>query len=302
MFSRPAFSAALLLQVLPALGAVLERLVEVPAGWTATSAADENSVLTFTIALAQQNLDQLESKLSSVSTPGSASYGQYMDADELNEFFAPVAGSVDAVSSWLTSAGVKHISTDGAFVTFATTIGTANSLLNTTFVRYENAGVSKIRTKEYSVPDDLVNFIDMIDPTVYLGKATTNSAPAFVQPYKGTTSETEINADCSAILTLSCLQDMYNTAGYVPDPRAGSRVGFGSFLNQSAVYSDLFQYEELFDLPHQNISTILIAGATNDQDPATAQNGEANLDVGDTKCFWSVFKLTIVSRWSKSSE
>jgi tripeptidyl-peptidase-1 len=75
------------------------------------------------------------------------------------------------------------------------------------------------------------------------------------------------------------LQELYNTVGYTPSAESGSRVGFGSFLNQSAIYSDLFQYEEFYGIPHQNFSTILIAGATNDQNITTAQFGEANLDV-----------------------
>jgi tripeptidyl-peptidase-1 len=75
------------------------------------------------------------------------------------------------------------------------------------------------------------------------------------------------------------LKELYNTVGYTPDAKSGSRVGFGSFLNQSAIYSDIFQYEEYFGIPHQNFSTILIARATNDQDITTAQYGEANLDV-----------------------
>jgi tripeptidyl-peptidase-1 len=57
-------------------------------------------------------------------------------------------------------------------VTFATTVGNANSLLNTTFMKFENsaAGVSKIRTMQYSVPENLTGYIDLIDPTVFLGK------------------------------------------------------------------------------------------------------------------------------------
>jgi hypothetical protein len=68
------------------------------------------------------------------------------------------------------SAGVSQVSTNGAYVTFATTVGTANTLLNTTFMNFENSGVSKIRTTEYSIPESLTSYIDLIDPTVFLGK------------------------------------------------------------------------------------------------------------------------------------
>lgn len=101
MFSKAALVAALLSQVLPAFGVVHEKLAALPLGWTATAAADTSSPVSFTIALTQQNIDQLETKLLAISTPGSASYGQHMDVDDLNAFFAPTAGASDAVESWL---------------------------------------------------------------------------------------------------------------------------------------------------------------------------------------------------------
>jgi tripeptidyl-peptidase-1 len=94
-----------------------------------------------------------------------------------------------------------------------------------------------------------------------------------------TPTKPTIDAACSTSITPSCLKELYNVGSYTPNPNSGSRVGFGSFLNQSAIYSDLFQYEKFFGIPHQNFSTILIAGATNDQNIETAQFGEANLDV-----------------------
>jgi hypothetical protein len=79
----------------------------------------------------------------------------------------------------LDSSGVSQFSTNGAYVNFATTVGTANTLLNTTFMNFENAGVKKIRTTEYSVPESLTNFIDLIDPTVFLGKTVAAVCQSF---------------------------------------------------------------------------------------------------------------------------
>ena len=188
MIFKTALVAALL-QALPAFAVVHEQLAAVPAGWSATSKADTSAIVSFTIALTQENIDQLESKLLSVSTPGSAAYGQHLDVDELEALFPATAGASEAVESWLKgyvsnsgsshrivasltlhSAGVSQISISGAYITFATTVGTANSLLNTSFLNFENAGVSKIRTKQYSIPSSLTSYIDLIDPTVFLGK------------------------------------------------------------------------------------------------------------------------------------
>jgi tripeptidyl-peptidase-1 len=164
-------------------------------------------------------------------------------------------------------------------VTFQTTVGTANSLLNTVFMNFENSGVSKIRTTQYSIPEELVDYIDLIDPTIFLGKATaavpisTRKAKASAPPKRS------VDASCSTSITPACLKELYNTVGYTPDPQSGSTIGYGSFLNQSSIYSDLLLFEQTFDIPHQNFTTILIAGATNDQNTVTTQFGEADLDV-----------------------
>lgn len=101
MFSKSAILAAVLSHAVPTLAVVHERLAALPTGWTVTGAADVTSTLTFTIALTQQNIAQLESRLLAVSTPGSASYGKYLEHDELNALFAPTAGASSAVESWL---------------------------------------------------------------------------------------------------------------------------------------------------------------------------------------------------------
>jgi tripeptidyl-peptidase-1 len=278
MYSKTAFFAAVLSQALPAFGVVHEQLAAVPAGWTQVAAPDDSATMSLTIGLAQQNIDQLESQLMAVSTPGNAAYGQHLDVDEVNAMFAPTAEAFTAVQSWLTSAGVSQISNDGHFVTFATTVGTANSLLNTTFNYYQNSGVTKLRTTEYSIPDDLVPHIDIISPTVFYGKTTPN-APTYTRTKKNRPTKRQIDASCQTSITPQCIKELYNVGSYTPDPKSGSRVGFGSFLNQSALYADLFDYEKFYGIPAQNFSVILLNGGTNDQDPATAQIGEADLDV-----------------------
>ncbi|PQE10437.1 tripeptidyl peptidase A protein [Rutstroemia sp. NJR-2017a BBW] len=276
MISKAVVCAGLLSQALPAYGAVLEKLAAVPSGWTA-AAPDSSAVLTLTVGLAQQNLDQLESKLLAVSTPGNAEYGQHLDADEVNALFAPSAKANSAVTSWLTSAGATNVHSDGSFVTFATTVEKANSLLNTTFKSYSSNGVSKLRTTEYSVPDEIAQYIDLISPTTYFGKTVAN-VPTIT---RRSTPPTKISVDasCQTSITPQCVKELYNVGNYTPKVSSGSKIGFGSFLNQSALYADLFAFEKYFGIPEQNFTVTLINGATNDQDPATAQVGEADLDV-----------------------
>lgn len=158
MFSKTALFAALLS---PTLAAVHEQLAALPLGWSEVATPSDGQILTLSIGLAQQNIDQLESKLLAVSTPGNAEYGQHLDVDDVNSLFAPTEEANTAVQSWLTNAGVSQVQSDGHWVTFATTVSKANELLNTTFKTYSNSGVQKIRTTQYSVPDDIVSYVDL---------------------------------------------------------------------------------------------------------------------------------------------
>jgi len=76
---------------------------------------------------------------------------------------------------------------------------------------------------------------------------------------------------------LQCLRSAYNIGDYVPDPSSGSRVGFGSFLNESARLADLHIYQRAFGIPEQNFTTIVINGGVDNQ-AREGSHAEANLD------------------------
>lgn len=280
MFSKAAFCAVFLSYlVIPAYGAVHEQLAAVPRGWTLVGTPDESTAITLSVALAYQNLDQLESALLAVSTPGNAKYGQHLDVDDVNALFPPASDT--AVLSWLQGAGISSINSNGSTVNFATTVGTANKLLNAQFAYYQSGNTKKIRTTQYSIPDNLVDQIDLISPTTYFGKTTAAVAiPTVTQKEKRVpASQPSVAALCQTSITPACLKELYSINDYTPDPNSGSSIAFGSFLNQSAIYSDLALFESYFGIPSQNFSVELINGGTNDQNLATAQFGEADLDV-----------------------
>ena len=241
-----------------------------------------------------QNIDKLESKIKSVSTPGSKTYGEYLDIDEVNALFAPSAKSESQVKSWLQSAGVETIESDGSLVTFTTTIATANKLLDTEFKVYTDGASEKLRTTEYSIPDDLAEAVDFVSPTTYFG----GLKPFAAVPRAGMASmesKRQLKSSCFVgikfavtpnttqhfnLLSPACLKELYNIGNYTVDKSAGSTIAFGSFLNQSASYSDLAKFEKEFKIPSQNFSIrALINGGVNTQSPLTEMDGEANLDV-----------------------
>lgn len=84
-----------------------EQVSTIPSGWSFTSAPDKDAQIVLQVALAQQNIDQLESRLSSISTPGSSSYGQYLDHGDIDALFGPSDASKNAVKAWLSSSGIN---------------------------------------------------------------------------------------------------------------------------------------------------------------------------------------------------
>jgi hypothetical protein len=84
----------------------------------------------------------------------------------------PSEEAVHSVLDWLQSAGVEDIEEDADWVNFRTTVGTANSLLDTKFQWYRDiqTGVRRLRTLQYSVPSDIENHVDLIEPTTRFGQ------------------------------------------------------------------------------------------------------------------------------------
>ncbi|CAK7201702.1 hypothetical protein SEUCBS139899_004412 [Sporothrix eucalyptigena] len=292
--------------------AVISQIDAAPAGWTVTGSSSGKTFKTetvstgssssdthvFTIALNLQNLDQLESRLLAVSTPGNADYGKFSDVDDIESTFGASSDAVSAVTNWLESSGVvKGYAVRGSFIDLATDVAGANTLFGANYQYYTPPSTAtvtstKLRTLSYSVPDEIVSHVALVDPGNYFGSVRSfaprlgdlkfaeraEAGTATTSPGKKGTATT-IDASCQTSITPACLKQLYNVGDYAADADSGSTIGFGSFLNQSALYSDLAQYLQLNGLPSQNFSVELIQNATNDQNPATAQIGEANLDV-----------------------
>lgn len=245
-----------------------------------------------------QNMNSLERELASVSTPGSPNYGHYYDLDQMNSQFGPMSSSVANVTQWLQAAGSDDIAVGNGIVTFKTTVGKANKMLDTQFKVYTNGAIQQLRTTSYSIPDDLVDDIDLVSPTVFFGGLRTRANRGILEEVDVLNDKIikrQLQTSCEVNITYitrtnkstpftllgpECFKELYNIGGYQADPASGSSVAFGSFLNQSASYSDLAQFEQLFNIPAQNFTVLaLVNGGVDNQDPATEGDGEANLDV-----------------------
>lgn len=264
-------------------------------GWAVqrTPAAEES--ITLQIGLTMQNQDDLITKLKDVSDPKSANYGKWLDRDDVNKIAQPSLDAADKVTRWLSDSGVKAIakSADGYWINFRTTVSLANEILGADFVQYQNDGVSKIRTVSYSVPQDVMEHIDLIHPTTFFGETKAfkpvhlnldEEVPEEVEhpvvekrQAKNLMGQRSVDASCRYAITPSCLKQLYNVGDYKASVSSGSKLGFGSFLNETASIKDLAMYVKKFNIPAQTVAKVNIANAIDDQSDS-AEHGEANLD------------------------
>jgi tripeptidyl-peptidase-1 len=258
-------------------------------GWAVqrTPAAEEQ--ITLQIGLTLQNQDALINKLKEVSDPKGPNYGKYLDKAEVESLAKPSLDATDKVTKWLKDAGVDTVYANGAWVTFRTSISKANELLSADFMQYHNDGVSKIRTASYSVPQDVMEHIDLIHPTTFFGKTqafrpvhiANGAAELFNEPFVAAVDTIEprqgskIDTSCKQNITPNCLKQMYNVGDYKPDAKSGSKIAFGSFLNETSSVEDLKLYTKKFGIPDQSVTKTTIEGGVDDQ---KRESGEANLD------------------------
>lgn len=141
-------------------------------GWTKISHASADTPLNLRIGLKQSNLDKGEELVNAVSHPRSDKYGQYWSPQQILEMFAPSNDAVSDTIAWLLKAGVPRnsiaLSAGKNWINVNTTVGFAESLLDTTYSVYDSSeeDVELVACEAYSVPSDVQRHIDLVTPTI----------------------------------------------------------------------------------------------------------------------------------------
>lgn len=128
-----------------------------------------DSSIPMRIALAQRNLHKGEDYLMDVSDPLSANYGKHWTIEKIAETFAPSSDTVDAVSKWLSEAGIEFKRSKGLnWIDATVSVEQAESLLKTKYFEYTHeSGKTHVACEGYSLPEDLVQHIDFVTPTTH---------------------------------------------------------------------------------------------------------------------------------------
>ncbi|KAF2727977.1 hypothetical protein EJ04DRAFT_122946, partial [Polyplosphaeria fusca] len=196
-------------------GAAFEKLHAIPEGWTFEGKPSNDYQISLQIALKQGNVEAFEQALLDMSTPEHASYGKHFQShDEMKRMLLPSHETVAVVREWLENGGVEDVQEDADWLSFRTTVGVANDLLSTEFAWYysEHLSSKRLRTLEYSLPDDVSGHVNTIQPTVRFGQGTPNHETYQEQPDSEVLVEAAVAANatnCNTTITPQCLQELY---------------------------------------------------------------------------------------------
>jgi len=265
---------------------VHDRRDSVPAGFTLIDAASPDTVLDLRIALAQSNPAGLEEALYDVSTPSSPNYGQHLSKAEAALYVAPAAETLSAINTWLQENDIvaTTLTPAGDWLGFQVPVNKANELFDADFSVFvhESTGKQTIRTLSYSIPEDLVDHLRVVYPTVtfpsYRSKLPTVTSVSTNSKRAGRREE-DVASSCADTITPSCLQSLYNIPS-TPATQSSNTLGVSGFEDQYANQADLqtFLSEYRTDMSDTTTFTVeTLDGGSDPQDGSDAGD-EANLD------------------------
>lgn len=239
-----------------------ESLNQVPRGWTRIKSAEPTENIRLRVSLKQQNLDQFYDSLLQVSTPSHPQYGKHYQGHELQSLLRPSDEASATAISWLQDNNVTDVQDDGDYLMFRTTVGTANTLLDTQFDWYKGEdGMQMMRTTRYSVPQEVAAHINFVQPTTRFGTAKRLTSHVNIMdtgaPAEGTSkwvsapdnlkvdAANAVDPACNTAVTPQCLFQLYNV-NFKGNPAGGNTAGYASFVGESARFTDMTMFEQVY--------------------------------------------------------
>ncbi|KAJ7695783.1 subtilisin-like protein [Mycena rosella] len=284
---------------------VHEKRDAVPSSFAKVGPAPISATIPLRIGLFSNNFPGLEETLYAVSTPGNALYGQHLSLEEAKSFMEPTAESLDAVTTWLDSHGLKATvaSPYGEWLTVDVPVSKANEMLNANYETFTHieSGKQIVRTLEYSLPAGLEAHIEALHPTTAFGRPlSAGRGPVVTASNRPASNATIVSdavpASCATTVTPACLQAMYGIPTTLATQKTNS-IAVAGFIEQFAQTKDLASFLTKFRPDLSSTTTFALRtfdGGANTQ--GASQAGiEANLDIQYTVGLASGVPVTFVS-------
>lgn len=206
----------------------------------------------------------------------------------MKAFLRPSAEVSQAILGWLHSEGLSEhdIEDEGDWISFKVTVVKAETMLNTHFYYFhsKDAGVKRIRTLQYSIPQALHGYVQMVQPTTRFGQLHPQKSMVMDSIKAGSKYHPSgyNTTFCNTTVTPACLRGLYQLDDFLADPTVRNSLGISGYLGQYAQYAELQRFVTEYAPYARNASfdVVSISGGLNTQNVSTAINtGEANLDM-----------------------
>ena len=154
--------------------------------------------------------------------------------------------------------------------------------------------VTRVRTLQYSIPETVDQYVQMIQPTIRFGQPRPQRAFSFKvgtarkledvrEDYHDLDKMAKIDGKfCNTTITPRCLREIYQIGDYNSSCHPRNKFGISGYLDQYAKYDDLTRFLRMFapgqDREQNNFTYTLIHGGLATQN-SSLDDLEANLDV-----------------------
>ncbi|KAJ7731324.1 family S53 protease-like protein [Mycena maculata] len=257
-----------------------------PSSFVSQGAAPADGMLTLRVALTSNNIAGLEAKLTSVSTPGSSEFRQWLSMEQVKTFVEPSSETVSVFNAFAAANNLKPtvISPNGDWVSITLPVSQANELFAAHFEIFSHPDLTNTitRTLSVSLPSELVGHVDVVHPSTEFTQPNVRLLPAAstIQLDKRATPAASCNSDLpSGVVTPACLQALYGIPT-TPATQKKNALLVTAYEDQFAQKADLKEFLKLLrpDIPDTETFTLLTTdGGINTQNASEA-GVEADLD------------------------
>jgi tripeptidyl-peptidase-1 len=217
-------------------------------------------------------------------------YGAHLSKEQVADLVAPHPDTLDLVGSWLAHHRVPSssisITHGGSWLTLSgIPVAQANALLGASyqFYRHTESSETVLRTIGYALPEALHEHVQTVAPTTYFGSPRALRQTSQLRPNGPTLPDGDpelqnelaslspdgpVPANCSNIITPTCLRILYKTRGYVPRAPDENQLGITGYLEQYVSRSDLKEFMTRFrpDAEDSQVTIVNVNGSINDED------------------------------------
>ncbi|KAJ7065772.1 family S53 protease-like protein [Mycena amicta] len=266
-----------------------EKRAIVPQGFIAHGAASADEEITLRLGLAPNNIVGLQTKLASISTPGSPEFRQWLSAEEVKSYVKPSDDTVSAFNTFASANNLKPsvISPNGDWVSITLPVSKANSLFAANFQSFSHPELSEriTRTLSVSLPAALVGHVEVVHPTIEFTDPTPRVSRRRIGIPKTKAGKRDVPASCDSadpnvLITPTCLQELYGIPT-TPATSPNNTLLVTGYVAEWAQATDLKKFLTALrpDIdPNTTFSLLTADGGVNPQLPIDAGT-EADLDI-----------------------